>query len=87
MSEQHSPALQPSYHPCCSIRKCSDAACPELAPLLLLLLPPTAHLAGIAHSGRLVVGVHVTTLDMSEGPPPQIQVPGLTGCRVGAENG
>ncbi|EFN57719.1 expressed protein [Chlorella variabilis] len=27
----------------------------------------------IAGTGKLVVGVHVTTLDMSDGPPPQIQ--------------
>lgn len=29
--------------------------------------------AGIAATGKLIVGIHVTTLDMSDGPPPQIQ--------------
>lgn len=30
--------------------------------------------AGICNTGKLIVGIHVTTTEMTDGPPPQIQV-------------
>ena len=45
------------------------------SPLGHCAVAATAHLlpAGVASTGKLVVGVHVTTLEMTEGPPTKIQ--------------
>lgn len=46
---------------------------------------PRRPCAGIAATGKLIVGIHVTTLEMSDGPPPQIQVAaGWAGLSSGA---
>lgn len=64
----------PSWLPCC-------ASAPPCSPC-----PPSRHsynqllrcfpdpCAGICNTGKLIVGIHVTTTEMTDGPPPQIQV-------------